>query len=110
MDSCFAASMNAQVLTSTTSGCPASPSPATVQPAASSRPASSSESTSLRAQPRVTRLTVRSPACGLFLLDDTPEDYGQPGGADERWGGGAPCRPSAARGHRARGWLRRLGP
>jgi hypothetical protein len=44
----------------------------------------------LRAQPRVTRLTVRSPACGFSLLDDTPEDYGKPGRADERCGGSAP--------------------
>ena len=56
MDSCLAASMKPQVLTRTTS---ASASSATVHPAASSRAASSSESTSFRAQPSVTRLTVR---------------------------------------------------
>ena len=63
MDSCLAASMKPQVLTQD-----AAPGvavrPASVQPAASSRPASSSESTSLRAQPRVTRLTVRPAPAG----------------------------------------------
>src|SRR5260221_8811489 len=84
MDSCFAASMKPQVLTSTTS---ASASTASVQPAASSRAASSSESTSFRAQPSVTRLTLRpvafdavscelgSSAAGWLRLDDTPADY-----------------------------------
>jgi len=57
----LAASMKPQVLTSTTL---ASSRSVRVQPAASSRPASSSESTSLRAQPRVTRLTVRCGAEG----------------------------------------------
>jgi len=50
--------MKPQVLTSTTA---ASSRSVKVQPAASSLPASSSESTSLRAQPKVTRLTVRRP-------------------------------------------------
>src|SRR5262245_56361397 len=81
MDSCFAASMKPHVLTRTTFAWPASSSLASVQPAASSRPASSSESTSLRAQPRVTRLTVRSPGCGFSMLGDTPADYGKTGRA-----------------------------
>src|SRR5215831_18745635 len=85
--------MKAHVLTSTTFASPpprSPPSPVSVQPAASSRPASSSESTSLRAQPRVTRLTVRSPGCGFslpgdtLLPDDTLADYGKPGRAGER--------------------------
>src|SRR5580658_8352501 len=57
--------MKPQVFTRTTL---ASPSEVRSQPAAASRAASSSESTSLRAQPRVTRLTVRAPdldAAGL---------------------------------------------
>src|SRR5215469_11936389 len=74
MDSCFAAWMKPQVLTRTTS---ASAPSARVQPAASSRAASSSESTSLRAQPSVTRLTLRL-AAGFCRLDDTPADYGKP--------------------------------
>ena len=57
MDSCLAAWMKPQVFTRTTL---ASPSEVSSQPAAVSRAASSSESTSLRAQPSVTRLTVRS--------------------------------------------------
>ena len=57
MDSCLAAWMKPHVLTRTTSA--SSPSPRSVQPPAARRAASSSESTSLRAQPRVTRLTVR---------------------------------------------------
>src|SRR5436309_11528697 len=94
--------MKAHVLTSTTFASPPpppSPSPVSVQPAASSRPASSSESTSLRAHPRVTRLTVRSPGCGFslpadtLLPDDTLADYGKPGGAGERCGSG-PRRPA----------------
>ena len=56
MDSCLAAWMKPQVFTSTTL---ASPSEVSSQPDAVSRAASSSESTSLRAQPSVTRLTVR---------------------------------------------------
>ena len=71
-DSCLAASMNPQVLTSTTL---AESRSASVQPAASSRAASSSESTSLRAQPSVIRLTVRGGSGRLRLLD-TPEAYG----------------------------------
>src|SRR6516162_9733682 len=65
MDSCLAAWMKPQVLTSTTSA--SSPSSRSVQPPADRRAASSSESTSLRAQPRVTRLTVREL--------DTPRGY-----------------------------------
>ena len=56
MDSCLAAWMKPQVFTSTTL---ASSADVRSQPDAVSRAASSSESTSLRAQPRVTRLTVR---------------------------------------------------
>src|ERR1039458_1841344 len=77
-DSCLAASMNPQVFTSTTL---ASSLPDRVHPAASSRAASSSESTSLRAQPSVTRLTVRCGGWGVCLLDDTPEAYGKHSGA-----------------------------
>ena len=62
MDSCLAAWMKPQVFTRTTL---ASPSEVSSQPAAVSRAASSSESTSLRAQPSVTRLTVRSDPAGL---------------------------------------------
>src|SRR5580704_12947950 len=57
MDSCLAAWIKPQVLTRTTSA--SSPSSRSVHPPAARRAASSSESTSLRAQPRVTRLTVR---------------------------------------------------
>ena len=57
MDSCLAAWMKPQVFTSTTL---ASSSEVSSQPDAVSRAASSSESTSLRAQPSVTRLTVRA--------------------------------------------------
>src|SRR2546430_11263776 len=56
MDSCLAAWMKPQVFTRTTL---ASPSEVSSHPDAVSRAASSSESTSLRAQPSVTRLTVR---------------------------------------------------
>ena len=56
MDSCLAAWMKPQVFTSTTL---ASPAEVSSQPEEVSRAASSSESTSLRAQPSVTRLTVR---------------------------------------------------
>lgn len=57
MESFLAASMKPQVLTTTT---PASPvSSTSFQPAFSRRAASSSESTSLRAHPSVTRETVR---------------------------------------------------
>src|SRR5260370_459226 len=56
MDSCLAAWMKPQVFTSTTLARPAE---VRSQPDAVSRAASSSDSTSLRAQPRVTRLTVR---------------------------------------------------
>src|SRR6185312_4216338 len=55
MDSYLAAWMKPQVFTRTTL---ASPSEVSSQPDAVSRAASSSESTSLRAQPSVTRLTV----------------------------------------------------
>src|SRR5258708_18043597 len=102
MDSCFAASMKPQVLTSTTS---ASASTARVQPAASSRAASSSESTSFRAQPSVTRLTLRpvafdavscevgSSAAGWLRLDDTPADYGNCAGGMAPDAGSPSCQP-----------------
>src|SRR5258707_15782154 len=95
MDSCFAAWMKPQVLTTT----PSAPSSARVQPAAPSRAASSSESTSFRAQPSVTRLTVRlvaldagSPAAEW--IDDTPADYGKPArGTAPAAGGASPGPP-----------------
>src|SRR5215469_14966403 len=83
MDSCLAAWMKPQVLTTTTS---ASGRSVSTQPAVSNRAASSSESTSLRAQPRVTRRTVRSAAGGVTLFSGTPEDYGT-------------CPPRSVRGH-----------
>src|SRR5271165_483563 len=73
MDSALAAWMKPQVFTSTT---PASSAEVKSQPDAVSRAASSSESTSLRAQPSVTRLTVRitDPAGrGDPEGEDTPE-------------------------------------
>src|SRR5690348_4839579 len=81
MDSSLAAWMNPQVLTMTTSAPSVSPGPVTVQPAASSRAASSSESTSLRAQPRVIRLTVRPARPAVGSRDGTPADYGKPASA-----------------------------
>src|SRR3984885_11761515 len=78
MDSCLAAWMKPQVFTSTTL---ASPSEVRSQPDAASRAASSSESTSLRAQPRVTRLTVRGadPGAGCDPeREDTPRAYATP--------------------------------
>src|SRR5580693_6902964 len=75
MDSCLAAWMKPQVFTSTTL---ASSAEVRSQPEAVSRAASSSESTSFRAQPRVTRLTVRGADSadppGPELLD-TPRAY-----------------------------------
>ena len=56
MESFLACSTNPQVLTSATSASAASST--RVQPCADSRPASSSESTSLRVHPRVTSATV----------------------------------------------------
>src|ERR1700733_8797194 len=75
--------MNPQVLTTTTDA--SSASSVSRQPACSSRAASSSESTSLRAQPSVIRLTLRPltlrPAARASscddTLDDTPADYGK---------------------------------
>src|SRR5215831_300021 len=81
MDSSLAAWMNPQVLTRTTSAPSVSPGPVTVQPAASSRAASSSESTSLRAQPREIRLTVRPARPAVGSRDGTPADYGKPASA-----------------------------
>src|ERR1700730_18516493 len=96
MDSCLAASMNPQVLTITTLAWV--PSPARVQPPASRRAASSSESTMFLAQPSVTRLTVRSAGGGLFWLGDTRADYGKRGCADARHQarGGRPGGPEVS--------------
>ena len=69
IDSCLAAWMKPQVFTSTTL---ASLSEVSSQPDAVSRAASSSESTSLRAQPSVTRLTVRD---ADSERGDTPRAY-----------------------------------
>src|SRR5215472_19125280 len=66
--------MKPHVFTSTTAA--SSDSPATCQPPASRRAASSSESTSFRAQPRVTILTRRVTDGGLGWLEGTPADYG----------------------------------
>ena len=57
MESFFADSIKPQVFTTATSA--SSTSLTRVQPSAAKRPASSSESTSLRAQPMVTIATVR---------------------------------------------------
>src|SRR5215472_4161742 len=77
IDSCLAAWMKPHVLTSTTSASPPSPS-VRFQPPASSLAASSSESTSFRAQPSVTIRTVRLVG-GAESVDDTPADYGKQG-------------------------------
>ena len=62
MESFLACSTNPQVLTTMTSGVASSASRSTSsQPLPCSRPASSSESTSLRAQPRVSRAARRLP-------------------------------------------------
>src|SRR5271166_2082906 len=71
--------MKPQVFTNTTL---ASPSEVRSQPAAVSRAASSSESTSLRAQPSVTRLTVR----GADLGRADSERAGSVGADPEREG------------------------
>src|SRR2546430_4958882 len=68
IESCLAFSTNPEVLPSTPSA--SEPSVVTCQPSAASRAASSSESTSLRAQPRVSRATRR--LAGL----DTPRGTG----------------------------------
>src|SRR5690349_21689907 len=65
MESCLAFSTKPQVLTRTTSA--PSASVLTCQPPASRRAANSSESTSLRAQPRVSRATRRGAG-----VTDTP--------------------------------------
>src|SRR6185369_1662161 len=95
MDSSLAAWMNPQVLTRTTSAPSVSPGPVTVQPAPSSRAASSSESTSLRAQPREIRLTVRPARPAVGSRDGTPADYGKPASAAPA---DAPTHHSPARG------------
>ena len=75
MESCLAFSTKPQVLTTTTSA--PSPSVVTCQPSACSRAASSSESTSLRAQPRVSRATRRPSAwsAGEGEVADTIRGY-----------------------------------
>src|SRR5215468_2744670 len=93
MDSSLAAWMNPQVLTRTTSAPSVSPGPVTVQPAASSRAASSSESTSLRAQPREIRLTVRPARPAVGSRDGTPADYGKPASAPPAAAQAAPDVP-----------------
>src|SRR4051794_19927584 len=65
MESRLAASTNPHVLTTTASALSASST--TFQPAPVSRAASSSESTSLRAQPRVTKATLRPAWMGVTL-------------------------------------------
>src|SRR5437588_5428528 len=67
MESRLAASTNPQVLTTTASASPASST--TFQPAPVSRAASSSESTSLRAHPRVTKATLRPPELAVTLSE-----------------------------------------
>src|SRR3954449_6619549 len=62
MESRLAASTKPQVLTTTASASPASST--MFHPAPVSRAASSSESTSLRAHPRVTKATLRPPVVG----------------------------------------------
>src|SRR6185437_7201082 len=88
--------MKPQVFTTTTSASlppsllPSSSPSVSLQPPASSRAASSSESTSFLAQPSVTSRTERPrppappdspPVDGTEPADDTPEDYGRPGPA-----------------------------
>src|SRR3954471_11775638 len=63
MESRLAASTKPHVLTTTASA--SSASSTMFQPALVSRAASSSESTSLRAHPRVTKATLRAPAVGV---------------------------------------------
>src|SRR3954471_15976655 len=77
-ESFLAASTKPQVLTTATSASAASFTRS--QPSASKRPASSSESTSLRAQPRVTSATVRRSGMGsrLLCLTDGPRRRGWP--------------------------------
>src|SRR4051794_29307728 len=67
MESRLAASTNPHVLTTTASALSASST--TFQPAPVSRAASSSESTSLRAHPRVTKATLRPPVVGVTLSE-----------------------------------------
>src|SRR5690242_15888449 len=75
IESCFAFSTKPQVLTTTTSA--PSASVLTCQPPASRRAANSSESTSLRAQPRVSRATRR----GAGVTDTPPRLPGAGGDA-----------------------------
>src|SRR6056297_3211982 len=71
MDSFLAASMNPQVFTRTASA--SSASATSVQPSPARRPASSSESTSLRAHPKVTIATRR---CCVVDCSGTGSAYG----------------------------------
>ena len=72
IESRLARSTKPQVLTSTTSA--SALSVLTCQPSACRRAASSSESTSLRAQPSVSRATLR-PAAGEVAVSDTTRGY-----------------------------------
>jgi hypothetical protein len=76
IESCFAFSMKPQVLTTTMSA--PSPSGTRSHPSRSSRAASSSESTSLRAQPKVSSATLR-----VVNSMDTSRGY-----PDRWWGPG----------------------
>ena len=82
MESFLACSTNPQVLTTMTSGVASSASRSTSsQPLPCSRPASSSESTSLRAQPRVSRATPRRGEVGNYHVArvlTTADDLGCP--------------------------------
>src|SRR5580700_2085306 len=94
MDSCLAAWMKPHVFTSTTL---ASSAEVRSQPDAVRRAASSSESTSLRAQPSVTRLTVRaagSAGRGDPDGEDTPRAYAVSGVA---WRVPGPANPAGRR-------------
>ena len=66
MESFLACATNPHVLTTATSA--SSASSTSSQPSAARRPASSSESTSLRVHPRVTRATLR---CSVELMAST---------------------------------------
>src|SRR3954453_8267129 len=77
-ESFFADSTNPHVLTTTVSA--SAGSPTSRNPSASSRPASSSESTSLRAHPRVTMATDSSSRAGAGLVSVVmiAPEYGNP--------------------------------
>src|ERR1700756_3963090 len=87
--------MKPHVLTRTTAA--SSPSPRSVQPPAARRAASSSESTSLRAQPRVTKLTVRELDTPRgYVIAQRPEVTAVP--LRGRWQAGISARVSRGRG------------